>query len=151
MYAQKAFIKYLLYPQLSHPTIAIQNYSRFTNLAKIAPAILCQTLNIAPGTADKGIVAKCVCASVQASPEFCIPTSTDIATPLACERLSIRESMYPNENPHMLCNATIRITIRPAFRKCSALLATTEPTIRAITIDENAGKYFDALSACLLK
>ena len=41
-----------------------------------APEILCQTLKTAPGTEAMARAENCEDARLQASPEFCIPTST---------------------------------------------------------------------------
>ena len=48
-------------------------------LAIIAPEILCHTLKTAPGIVANGYCAKCTVAREVASPEFCIPTSMEIA------------------------------------------------------------------------
>ena len=48
-------------------------------LAATLPEKLCQTENIAPGTVANGKAAKCSAASEVASPEFCMPTSIEIA------------------------------------------------------------------------
>ena len=47
--------------------------------AAILPEKLCHTENMAPGTAAKGNMAKCVAASDVAKPEFCMPTSMEMA------------------------------------------------------------------------
>ncbi len=52
--------------------------------AAILPEKLCHVENIAPGTAASGNAAKCVAASDVASPEFCMPTSMEIAVRLSC-------------------------------------------------------------------
>ena len=41
--------------------------------------MLCQTENTAPGMAASGYSAKCVVARLVARPEFCMPTSMEIA------------------------------------------------------------------------
>ena len=109
-------------------------------LAQSAPAMLCQTLNTAPGTAAIGIVAKCVCASVQASPEFCIPTSTDTAVLFRLLILNARASSNPSANPQTLCKATATMIVSPTLSSWAELADTTEPTIRTMTIDEMAGR-----------
>ena len=52
-------------------------------LAAIAPEILCQALKIAPGSVARARDGKQEAASVEAMPEFCIPTSMEIALRLA--------------------------------------------------------------------
>ena len=52
--------------------------------AAILPEKLCHAEKIAPGTAASGNMAKCVVASEVASPEFCIPTSMEMAVRLSC-------------------------------------------------------------------
>ena len=58
--------------------------------ATIAPLMLCQTLNTAPGMVAKGKAAKCITANEVAKPEFCIPTSMLSATHLFCCRRNRR-------------------------------------------------------------
>jgi hypothetical protein len=41
--------------------------------------MLCQTLKRAPGIVANGYAAKCMVARLLAKPEFCIPTSIEIA------------------------------------------------------------------------
>lgn len=48
------------------------------------PEKLCHVENMAPGTAASGNMAKCVAASDVARPEFCIPTSIEMAVRLSC-------------------------------------------------------------------
>lgn len=57
---------------------------RLKNRAISAPEMLCHTLNTAPGTVAIAIAWKCVAARLQASPEFCIPTSMLTAFALSC-------------------------------------------------------------------
>lgn len=49
----------------------------------MAPLRLCHTEKIAPGTVDIGYIAKWTVAKELASPEFCIPTSIEIAEHLS--------------------------------------------------------------------
>jgi hypothetical protein len=53
------------------------------NLATMAPLMLCHTLKMAPGMVARGYKAKWVAARLLAKPEFCMPTSIDIALRLA--------------------------------------------------------------------
>lgn len=48
------------------------------------PEKLCHVEKMAPGTAANGNMAKCVAARDVARPEFCIPTSMEIAVRLSC-------------------------------------------------------------------
>ena len=48
------------------------------------PEKLCHVENIAPGTAARGNMAKWVAASDVARPEFCMPTSMEMAVRLSC-------------------------------------------------------------------
>ena len=54
-------------------------FQRLYIAAKIAPDILCQTENIAPGTVAMARFEKAVFARLVASPEFCIPISIESA------------------------------------------------------------------------
>ena len=64
-------------------------------LAAIAPEILCQALKIAPGTVARARDGKQEAASVEAMPEFCIPTSMEMALRLAGDILKT----VPIRNP----------------------------------------------------
>ena len=62
------------------------------NPARIAPDMLCQTLNMAPGTVAIASEGNEVDAREAAKPEFCIPTSMLMAVRLGCDSLR----MLPN-------------------------------------------------------
>ena len=55
-------------------------------LATNAPLILCHTLKMAPGMVAMGKAAKCRTARLEARPEFCIPTSMEMAVRFGWER-----------------------------------------------------------------
>lgn len=51
--------------------------------AAMLPEKLCHAEKMAPGTAARGNMAKCVAASDVARPEFCMPTSMEMAVRLS--------------------------------------------------------------------
>lgn len=106
-------------------------------------------LNIAPGTADKGL--KCAVASDTASPEFCIPTSIEMAR--LSGRLSLNNfaNKYPIVKPLTLCNKTTPNIIRPVSMICDLLPATTLARISEIDTTEIIGKISIDFSATGLK
>ena len=109
--------------------------------------MLCHTENIAPGTLAAAMSAKCLDASVHARPEFCMPTSIEIATHFVCVKRSARPIMYPNPNPHMLCSMTTSNTTSPTSFSCSEFADTIIPTMTPIAIADTPAMYSDAASA----
>ena len=63
----------------------------------MAPEMLCQTENIAPGTVAMGIFGKALDASEAASPEFCIPISIETAFFLGIFILNRTPIRYPHK------------------------------------------------------
>lgn len=64
--------------------------------------MLCHTLNTAPGTAAIGWAAKWLTASELAKPEFCIPTSIDMAAHLLSGRRIALPMAKPSVRPRAL-------------------------------------------------
>ena len=90
-------------PVPANKTTAISfNHLRRYKYATIAPEKLCHTLNKAPGMVASGYAAKCMVARLLASPEFCMPTSMDIALFFGSGKPSKRPIRKPKLKPHTL-------------------------------------------------
>lgn len=63
------------------------------------PIRLCVTLEIAAGTAVSGLAAKWVFASTAARPEFCIPTSIEIARASGLANPKTLAASQPSRKP----------------------------------------------------
>ena len=114
--------------------------------ASIAPEILCQTENIAPGTVANAISLNDDWANDDASPEFCIPISIDKAFVLFTFILNNFAIPKPNKYPNRLCIITTTIIIAPHVFILETLCETTDAIIKHIPIVDingNNGVIFD--------
>src|SRR5690606_30185956 len=92
-------------------------------VAKIGPEILCQIAPQTLGSAASGL--KCAVARATPRPEFCMPTSSEIALLSVSFKPMAFAVIYPSSNPNPLCRNTAAKTINPALMTFAALAAVT--------------------------
>ncbi len=106
-------------------------------VAKIGPAILCHTAANTLGSAAAG--PKCAVASATPNPEFCIPTSIEIALLVPSSSLSTNAVIYPSKKPNALWSITAMKISRPEEVMLLTFAETTAETIMIIAKTDMKG------------
>src|SRR5699024_7799714 len=106
-------------------------------LAMTGPEMLCQTAANALGRAANG--PKCVVANATPRPEFCIPTSIEIALRSLSLSPKKRAISYPNKSPIVLWRKTAINNNNPAEAIVSTFPETTAVTIIIMAMTDSKG------------
>ena len=102
--------------------------------------MLCHTEKIAPAMPPAAV--KYMRASVEARPEFCMPTSIDIARTCAFVMPAFLAARYPSVMPPRLWRMTTQRMMRPLSRIVRPERDTTHPTVKMMTRAESIGVIF---------
>ena len=106
---------------------------------------------MAPGTVARPKAAKLLRASSVASPEFCIPTSTETVRASRSRIPRVFESRYPSRNPRKCRITTAHRREAPLSRMASFLAARMKSTMNTIDSTARNGVYAAMRCTCYEK